>query len=338
MSGTTVTTDEGRRLVLDRVRVRRLLTRFGRSVLRDMLRSAGEPRTVIYRRTGQRFLLFSGRSDARRFWIFTRPVGGGDARVVAIRELQPESEGEGYWHREWQQQLVNQLGYRHGLTPVWSGDRTGAPGVVRDSMPQIVGSTAHGDNKPDHSYVAADGRRVNVEIDTHPDNSAYHMRNLTRRDLGGVHVGIMLNADGTAKATYVYDPATKKTMKYDGLASLPAPQNAAGHATRLDPLPPGTSRAPAGKPIEFHFTGIPGSGGVEVTPRALDTSARRAPLQQERTRRQVMRKQLAHAGARGGAARAPRGGSATRGGVRGGGRSREFEFEFEGDPSWPTEL
>ena len=336
MSGATVTTDEGQRLLLDRVRVGRLLTRFGRSVLREMLRSAGKPRAATYRRTGQRFLLFSAHSGTRRFWIFTRPVGGGDARVVAIRELQSESEGEGYWHREWQQQLVNQLGYRHGLTPVWSGDRTGAPGVVRDSMPQIVGSTAYRDNKPDHSYIAADGRRVNVEIDTNPDNSAYHMRNLTRRDREkGVHVGIMLNADGMAKATYVYDPATEKTMKYDGLASLPTPRNAVGHKIRRDPLPPGTSRSPAGKPIEFRFTGIPSGGGIEVNPRTLDMSAKRSPLQRERTRRQVVRKQLDQVRARGGgAAKALRGGSATRGGVRGvrgGGRSREFELELEGE-------
>jgi hypothetical protein len=303
-------------LQVDRVRLARFLARFGRPVLRELWCSAkaARARRVVHRRTGRRYLVLPARAGWRRFWIFARPVGDREAvRVLAIRELEAQPENEGYWHREWQQQLVHQLGYRHGLTPVWSGDPQGAPGVIRDSMPQLGPGGAYGANKPDHAYVAADGRRVNVEIDTNPLNSAYHMRNLTRRDPGAVHVGIMLDGNGAARRTYVYDPVSRRTMRYDGLPSLPTPQNAAGYATRLDALPPGLGRVPLGpggrpQPISYDFTGLPQKPGVVVSARSLDAAARRAPLAQALSRRQDARRQLDVARARGGGAARARGG------------------------------
>jgi hypothetical protein len=298
-------------LQVDRVRLARFLARFGRPVLRELWCSAqaARPRKVVHRRTGRRYLVLPARAGWRRFWIFARPVAEGAraaVRVLAIRELEAQPEKEGYWHREWQQQLVHQLGYRHGLTPVWSGDPQGAPGVIRDSMPQLGPGGAYGANKPDHAYVAADGRRVNVEIDTDPLNSAYHMRNLTRRDPGAVHVGIMLDGNGAARSTYVYDPVAKRTMRYDGLASLPTPQNAPGYATRADPLPPGRDGQP--QPISYAFTGLPPAPGVVVSARSLDAAARRAPLAQALARRLDARRQLDVARARGGGAARTRGG------------------------------
>ena len=110
-------------LQVDRVRLRRFLARFGRPVLRELWCSAqaARARRVVHRRTGRRYLVLPAQAGARRFWIFARPLAEG-ARVLAIRELEAAPENEGYWHREWQQQLVHQLGYRHGLTPVWSGN------------------------------------------------------------------------------------------------------------------------------------------------------------------------------------------------------------------------
>lgn len=271
-----VHTAGGEVLRIGRPRLRRLCARFGRAVLAELLTGARAGAPVVHRRTGQRLLLLRARAGRRRFWVFARPTGG-EADVIAVRELAPAAEHDGFWHREWQQQLEKQLAHQYGLALAATDDR-GSQGVFRDNLGQLVDGQPVASSHPDVSYIGRSGRRVNVEIDTDPLNSAFDLRKLRNADDQAVAVSIAIDPrTGRATGTYVYDPVSNTTKHHRGQIVLPPPQ---APATR----PPPSRYGPPGGPVTYTFGPSP-RGGRLISKAMLG----RLALRSERARRQRRR-------------------------------------------------
>lgn len=82
-------------------------------------------------------------------------------------------------------------------------------GGIRYNRAQIGNNGHVFDNKPDVSYIGRVGNqnmRVNVEVDTTPQGSRAHERQLIRQDPNSMHIFVQVDERGQPIAQRIYDP------------------------------------------------------------------------------------------------------------------------------------
>jgi hypothetical protein len=172
---------------------------FGRTV-RELARGARRAGHLIGRRTGRRYLVFEALDGDQRFRLVGRPLDDGTALLVDARALGAASVGAEREDGDGARRANLEV-----LRAIWGIPATASYADVQRAWDEATLATRGGmaqvradgkitrRNRPDRSYLAPDGQRINVEVDTNPDSARDHLARLRRFDPRAVNYALIVD-------------------------------------------------------------------------------------------------------------------------------------------------
>src|SRR3972149_3351101 len=174
-------------------------------------RCAGALRNVA---TGSRFLVFKTRANGNDFQIIAQPVGGVQNAIVSLqpskRQALPEEEymigdpapppNEGDTGNIFHWLLINKI--------VNEVKKRGWKDVRVDQVQTARGRVA-GLNRPDVQAIDRTGRRVIVEVDTDPNQSDKHQKDVIKANPAARSIFVLIDPKtGKVIKRHIYNPKT----------------------------------------------------------------------------------------------------------------------------------
>ena len=220
-------------------------------------------------RSGRRYTVLQAHDDGQEFHLLARALPDGSHDVVEVRALGAAADREDSdATRKAQLDLLRAiLGIRPGL-PLTPAAMQLARTATRAGRAQVLADGATDrSNRPDRYYVTADGRRINVELDTKPKASLAHQQRLRAKDPTSHNYFLHIHPVTGLVTRALYDPPGRKPrviyQRTDGgpVSAVDLPR------ASLEPLPatrPGKRSPPkrtAARPPRARASARPGSNG-----------------------------------------------------------------------------